>query len=256
MAAVRHVDVCVDCLNTSGALDLKSQTRVLLIEDSAVYARLIEDCLRPEGLELQWVKTADEALAVVAADPPEIILCDIVLPGERDGFALCREIKQQHPGLQFLMISSLDSTFDKITGLETGADDYLTKPFEPIELRARFRVLKRRLQQLQTGPSQVQKPLQARGLAVNPATREASFQRDLLDLRRREFDLLYYLMAHADQVVQREALLEAIWEQPEVTQRTIDTHVQRLRDKLQQAGAPLDLIETHRGTGYRFKAKL
>jgi len=233
----------------------KTQVKLLIVEDSSVYARLIEDCLRPEDLDVTWVKTADAALTQVTLFQPEIVICDILLPGEHDGFWLCREIKRSHPQIQFLLISSLDSTFDKITGLETGADDYIAKPVDPLELRARFRVLKRRVQAQKPTPVVSKIPeteLEQRGVRINRSTRAVAYSSQILELRRREFDILWYLMENTPRVVDRQELLEQIWADPSITLRTIDTHIQRLREKLQAAGAPVNLIETHRGTGYRF----
>lgn len=225
---------------------------VLILEDSEVQARLIEDCLKPEQIEIRSVRTAADCYAAVEEKVPDIIICDILLPGGGNGLEVCRDLKRSHPHLQFMVLSCLDSTFDKIQGLETGAEDYITKPFDPVELRARFRVLRRRAEYL----SSPNKPgsFHIRGLELVPATREVFLNQLPVELRRREFDILHYLMRHAGEVISRDTLLNEVWHSHEISERSIDPHIQRLRDKLGDSGDDPQYIETIRGVGYRFRS--
>lgn len=233
---------------------------VLLVEDSKVYAHLIESNLAPEQTNFHWAKSVSECLESLDTLIPDIVICDILLPGEMNGIELCREIKRRHQQTLVIMVSGVDNTFEKVSSLESGADDYITKPFDPIEFRARFRVLLRRVRQ--THPHENESPLHSHShsltfndLSIIPDQRTVTLKGEKLDLRRKEYDLLYYLASHAGLVCSREDLLAHIWKDSSITHRTIDAHIQRLRMKIGDNAEQPCFIETLRGIGYRFVAQ-
>lgn len=240
-------------MTTEPLIEEPDRIDVMLVEDSPVYAKLVQEVLQPESVNLTWVRTAAACQQALQEHHHRILILDIVLPGGINGIELCHQLKQQDPQLQIMLMSGLDSTFDKVSGLENGADDYVTKPFDPSEFRARFRVLKRRVSNsspaLLPGASET---IVAGELCIYPSQRKIQLQGQELELRRREFELLYYLVQHSGEVCRREELLTAIWPEPDVTIRTVDTHIQRLRQKLQDSAEEPRYIETLRGVGYRF----
>jgi len=228
---------------------------VMLVEDSSVCAQLVREVLQPENVNLIWLRDAVAFQASFEKEKPDILILDIVLPGNMSGVELCYQVKQSFPHIQIMLMSGLNSTFDKVTGLESGADDYVSKPFEPSEFRARFRVLKRRLTKKQTSElNSENEQIQVGELKIYPSQRKVYLKTQELVLRRREFELLYYLVQHAGEVCSREELLNAIWPEPGIVIRTVDTHIQRLRQKLQDSVEQPQFIETLRGVGYRFCA--
>jgi len=224
---------------------------VLLIEDHEKQARLVAAALDGEPIRLHHASTVGAARELMARLQPPVVISDIGLPGPVSGQVLCQELKAQNPSLQILLLTGFHQTYDKIQGLEGGADDYLTKPYDPLELRARVRVLLRRAKLLQRHYLTAQSLVLGK-LQLNPQSRQAHVAQVLLDLRRREFDLLLYLAQRAGQVCQRAELLRALSQQEPESERSIDTYVRRLRAKL-DAAAPQSsqCLETLRGLGYR-----
>jgi DNA-binding response OmpR family regulator len=216
---------------------------ILVVDDERHIVDLIRLYLEREGFAVLAAATGDEALAVHARHDPDLVVLDLMLPG-RDGFEVCRELR--HRGdTPILILTARDDDIDAIVGLELGADDYVTKPFNPRALMARIKAILRRTQATARGG----RPIEVGDLRIDPRRREAAVGDRRLDLRAREFDLLLALARDPGAVLTRDGLLEGVWgtDFPGET-RTVDVHVSEVRKKLGPAGPP---IETVRGIGYR-----
>jgi two-component system, OmpR family, phosphate regulon response regulator PhoB len=229
-------------------------SRVLVVEDEAAIAELIALNLRHAGYEVELAETADAAQAAVDRVLPDLVLLDWMLPGQ-SGLALARRwrAEQRTRELPIIMLTARAAEGDKVSGLDAGADDYLTKPFSPNELLARIRALLRR-----KAPEALGAAVEVGGLRLDPATRRVT--RELaaqgvveVKIGPTEFRLLHFLMAHPERVHSRAQLLDRVWgDHVFIEERTVDVHVKRLREALGPGGA---LIETVRGAGYRITAQ-
>jgi two-component system phosphate regulon response regulator PhoB len=227
-------------------------SRVLIVEDEAAIAELIALNLRHAGYEATLAATADEAQAAVDRVLPDLVLLDWMLPGQ-SGLALARRWRgdKRTRELPVIMLTARAEEADKVSGLDAGADDYLSKPFSPNELLARMRAVLRR-----KAPEALDAPVELGGLRLDPATRRvtrvAAGQGDVeLKLGPTEFRLLHFFLTHPERVHSRAHLLDRVWgDHVFIEERTVDVHVKRLREALAPAGAA-QLIETVRGAGYR-----
>ncbi len=218
--------------------------RILVIEDN----RQLNDSLRLSLARAGYAVDAafdgleGEELALLA--PYDAIILDIMLPG-KDGLAVCRELRRRKLSAPVLMLTARDTIDDRVTGLDSGADDYLVKPFATRELLARLRALLRRASEEKSGL------LQVTDLTLDPASRRVERAGQLIALSAREFTLLEFFMRHPDRVVTRAAVQDHLWSFESVSNaNTIDVYVRRLRLNLDDP-FPLKLIETVRGVGYR-----
>ncbi|MDA8274442.1 MAG: response regulator transcription factor [Actinomycetota bacterium] len=223
---------------------------VVVIEDDPHIADLVELYLRRDGFRVLQAADGSAGLAVVERERPVLVVLDIGLPGDLDGFDVCRRLTggapSGRPAVPVLVLSARDDEVDRVLGLELGADDYVTKPFSPRELVARVRAILRRAA---TGQDGGHPPvLGVGGVSVDTARREASVSGVPVALTAREFDLLAHLAANTGLALSRRQLLDAVWGQGWVgDERTVDVHVRQLRKKL---GAALPLA-TVWGVGYR-----
>jgi two-component system, OmpR family, phosphate regulon response regulator PhoB len=221
--------------------------QVLVVEDEPAIAELIALNLRHAGYQVVLAATADAAIAEVERVLPDLIVLDWMLPGQA-GTALAQHWRRQARTreLPIIMLTAKASEADKITGLDAGADDYLTKPFSTQELLARIRALLRR-----KAPEASAALVQLAGLTLDPRTRRVTSGEHEVRLGPTEFKLLHYFMAHPERVHSRAQLLDRVWgDHVFIEERTVDVHIKRLREAL----APADcaqLIETVRGAGYR-----
>jgi len=192
----------------------------------------------------------DDAVAAFQKNPPSLMLLDIMLPG-MDGWQVCRAIRQTS-SIPIIMLSAKDETFDKVLGLELGADDYITKPFEGKELVARVKAVLRR-----AGPGETEKDiLSFPGLSISLEKYEVYYQGKLLDMPPKELEVLYFLASHQNRVFTREQLLEQVWGFDFFgDSRTVDVHIKRLREKLQDSETLGWQIRTVWGVGYKFEVK-
>ena len=222
--------------------------RVLVVDDEAHIRELCGLYLGREGYEVEAVGDGEEALERVERSRPDLIVLDVMLPG-RDGLSVCREIRRTSQ-VPIIMLTARDEVTDKVVGLELGADDYLTKPFAPQELVARARALLRRAQAEPDQP----KVLRAGGLEVDLERHEVRRGETRVQLRPKEFDLLALLVKHPGRVFQRAELLDLVWgyDFPGYT-RTVDVHVQQVREKLAAAGVAEPSIQTVWGVGYKLE---
>ena len=216
---------------------------VLVVDDERHIVDLIRLYLEREGLAVLSADNGDDALAMEARHGPDLVILDLMLPG-RDGFEVCRELRRRGD-TPILILTARDDDIDAIVGLELGADDYVTKPFNPRALIARVKAILRRSE----GGRRSARPIEVGSLRVDPRRREATVGERRLTLRPREFDLLAALARDPGVVLTRDALLEDVWgtDFPGET-RTIDVHVAEVRKQLGNDGPT---IETVRGYGYR-----
>jgi len=227
---------------------------ILVVDDEPAIVQVIRERLAREGFQVHSAGNGAAALTALQ-QPPDLIILDLMLP-DMDGFDLLRRLRQAGYELPVLILTARDDDVDVVVGLELGADDYMVKPFNPRELVARVRAILRRAARVAAPQSQVPTlPAgQPRGLHFDAAARRAWFAGQLLDLRPREYDLLYFLAQHPGQVLGREVLLDQVWGTAEyIDDRTVDVHVHRLRQKLGQIDPATDPIQTERGIGYRLE---
>ena len=216
--------------------------RIAIVEDEPAIADNIVYALKTEGFEPQWVNTGAAALEAIRQTPPQLIILDIGLP-DISGFDLCRQIRAQW-SLPIIFLSARHSEIDRVVGLEIGGDDYVVKPFSPRELVARVRARLRT--QTTTAPT-------PEGFDHDADTRQIHLNGRLLDLTRYEYRILAILLAAPGRVYSREDLLQQAWDHPEeALDRTVDTHIKTLRQKIRDVDARRDPIRTRRGEGYAY----
>ena len=222
-------------------------TTILVVDDEPNILELAKLYLEQEGYRVEVVGDGNDALLKLNSVKPSLIILDLMLP-DIDGFEVCRQIRKKSD-VPILMLTARREDVDKIVGLELGADDYLTKPFNPRELVARVKAVLRRYKSgLKPGQT-----IEVGNLHIDLARREATIDSQQLRLRTKEFDLLATLAQNLGVVLTRERLLEMVWETDYYGEtRTIDIHINHLRDKLSEANAS---IETVRGIGYKMILK-
>jgi DNA-binding response OmpR family regulator len=219
---------------------------ILLVDDESSITQLTGMYLEQEGYRNLAVGDGHAALEAVEAHNPALVVLDVMLP-EMDGFEVCRRLRGAGNPILILMLTAKDEDIDKIVGLELGADDYLTKPFNPRELVARVRALMRRASR--TASDGPQAAVHLGDLSIDPASREVRVAGELVELRTQEFELLLTFAKHKRMVLSREQLLKLAWgyDYPGQT-RTVDVHVAHLRKKI---AASTVQIETVTGVGYK-----
>jgi two-component system OmpR family response regulator len=217
--------------------------RVLVVEDEAKLARLLQRGLRRKGMGADVASDGERALVLATAIDYDVILLDVMLPGV-DGFEVCQRLREQRVWSPTLMLTARDTVEDRVCGLDSGADDYLAKPFSFDELFARIRALTRR------GAPRRPTVLEASGLRLDPASHRVWRGGTEVSLTAREFALLEVFMHHPGEVLSRFELLEHVWDGAyENRSNIIEVYVGYLREKLDR-----DTIETVRGAGYRLQA--
>jgi two-component system phosphate regulon response regulator PhoB len=222
---------------------------VLVVEDEPQIQELVAVNLEHSGHKVLRAASAEEAEAAIRNALPDVLVLDWMLPGE-SGLAFARRLRadERTRELPILMLTARAMEQDKLSGLDAGADDYLTKPFSPRELAARIKaVLRRRAPQL-SGDA-----VEAEGLRLDPGTRRVSAQGKRVELSPSEFRLLHFLMTHPERVYSRAQLLDHVWgDHVFIEERTVDVHIRRLRKALEPSGHDR-LIDTVRGSGYGFR---
>jgi DNA-binding response OmpR family regulator len=240
----------------SAAAEHAEGARVLIVEDEPHIRDLVALHLRLEGLTIVAVGDGNEGLRYARSEPFDVIVLDLMLPG-LDGVTVCRAIRREphNSDVPILMLTARREESDKVLGLESGADDYLTKPFGVRELVARVRALLRRprASKLASGVGSQSKPVSVHGVDVDPARRLARLDGREIELTAHEFDLLYLLASNPGIVFSREALVQRVWGgDTHVTDRSVDTLVKRVRRKIEDDRAEPRFILTVWGTGYKF----
>ena len=221
---------------------------IMIVDDDRNIAQLIRLLLEREGYAITTCERGDEALKAFTAASPDLLLLDIMLPG-MDGWQVCRAVRQ-HSAVPIIMLSAKDETFDKVLGLELGADDYITKPFDNKELVARVKAVLRRSVPAESEPDAISWP----GLSVSLNKYEVQFRGRQLEMPPKELELLYFLASHKNRVFTREQLLEQVWGFDFFgDSRTVDQHIKRLREKLSGSEEFGWQIKTVWGVGYKFE---
>ena len=228
------------------------KTKILLVDDDPNIRQLVNLYLVKEGFEVAMADRGDTALTAFQQSQPNLILLDLMLPG-MDGWQVCREVRKTS-NVPIIMLTAKDETFDKVLGLELGADDYIVKPFDMKELVARIKAVLRRFQQPEQ--SAERKALSFPGLTVNISQYTVTFMDKELEMPPKELELLHFLASHPNQVFTREQLLEQVWGYDYFgDSRTVDVHVKRLREKLEGGEQMGWQIKTVWGVGYKFEVK-
>lgn len=223
---------------------------IYVVDDDPNIAKLIQLYLEREGFDVRLFARGDDALFAFRQKEPAMMLLDIMLPGV-DGWDVCREVRKTSK-LPIIMISAKEDTVDKVLGLELGADDYITKPFEPKELIARTKAVLRRT----TEEVKDNDVLRFPGLSISLVSYEVNFDDKPIQMPPKELELLYFLAQHQNQVFTREQLLEKVWGFDYFgDSRTVDVHVKRLREKLPDSDRFGWQIHTVWSVGYKFEVK-
>jgi two-component system phosphate regulon response regulator PhoB len=224
--------------------------RIVMIEDEPDLLELVGYGFRKDGFDFQGFTSGRDGMAYLRRYQTDLLLLDIMLPGE-NGLELCRSIRQDDRlgALPIVFVTAKGAEFDRILGLELGADDYVVKPFSPRELSARVKaVLRRRARQ--ADPSEV---IETAGLRLDAHTQDVIVRGQAVTLSALEFRLLYFLASHPRRVFSRERLLDEVWGGDHyVTPRTVDVHIRRIREKVEAQPENPEYIGTVRGAGYRF----
>ena len=224
------------------------KTKILVVDDDPNILQLINLYLTREGFEVVTAEAGDEALRKFKSDPPNMMLLDVMLPG-MDGWQVCREVRKVS-NIPIIMLTAKDETFDKVLGLELGADDYIVKPFDTKELVARIKAVLRRYQTLDAPDKELSYP----GLTINITQYTVTFLGKQIEMPPKELELLHFLASHPGTVFTREQLLEQVWGYDFFgDSRTVDVHIKRLRDKLTGCEELGWSIKTVWSVGYKFE---
>lgn len=231
----------------------ETPAHILVVDDEPSITEFVSYNLRREGWDVDVAVDGDEALELARHKDFDLVVLDVMLPG-MDGYEVCRRLRATS-SVPVLFLSARDTELDKVVGLEIGGDDYLAKPFGVRELTARVKALLRRAQSGGRESATSGEHMDISGVVLDEAAHEATTASGgPIDLTPREFELLACLMRHAGKVLSREQLLREAWDWEYLVEtKTVDTHVKRLRDKLEAAGVDQSVVETVRGYGYRFR---
>lgn len=218
--------------------------RILIVEDEEKLASLLADYLKQSGFETWWIADGAEVLPRVREQQPDLVLLDLMLPG-RDGLEICKEIRT-FSQLPIIMITARVEEIDRLLGLELGADDYICKPFSPREVVARVKTVLRRAGE--------QPPAQTPGLTLDADRYSARFEGRDLDLTVVEFKLLHFLYQNPGRIYSRSQLMDRIYsDQRIVSDRTIDSHIKKLRKKIAAVAPDQEIIHSIYGAGYKYE---
>lgn len=225
--------------------------KILVVDDDKNICEIIRLYLEKEGFEVVIANDGQEALDVFRDAAPSVVVLDVMMP-KMDGFQVCREIRRVS-SIPVIMLTAKGETFDKVLGLELGADDYMVKPFENKELVARIKAVLRRYEPKDNTDKEIIYP----NIVINLTNYELKIKGEVVDIPPKELELLYYLATNPNRVFTREQLLETVWGFDYFgDSRTVDVHVKRLREKLETAGENVNWqLKTVWGVGYKFEVK-
>lgn len=221
--------------------------RILIVDDEISIQELIKFNLEQAGFETEVANDGIEAIEKFESYKPDLIVLDLMLPG-KDGYDVCKEIRR-NSNVPIIMLTAKETELERVLGLELGADDYITKPFSPLELVARIKAVLRRAS---TQDDPEENEYQVGNISLQVDTREVRVDGNLVELTRKEFDLLHIFMKNVNKVLTREVLLQKVWGyEYEGETRTVDVHIRHLRRKLGPEGETR--IETIHGVGYKLR---
>ncbi len=224
--------------------------RILVVDDEPHIVELVRYNLAQEGFEVSVAYDGHEAIAKAKQEAPNLVILDLMLPYV-DGLEVCRQLRKES-SVPILMLTAKDGEQERVVGLELGADDYVTKPFSPRELVARVRAILRRTAREAERPAAI--PVAVGGLVLDPTTHEVRLNGRPVELTAKEFDLLQLLLSHPNRVFTRDFLLEHIWGYDYFgSTRTVDMHISRLREKIEDDPNTPTYVVTVRGVGYKLK---
>lgn len=234
---------------------MANKTKILIVDDDNNIAELISLYMTKECYETMIVNDGESALEAVDSFQPNLILLDIMLPGI-DGYQVCREVRSKH-SIPIIMLSAKGEVFDKVLGLELGADDYIEKPFDSKELVARAKAVLRRYKPAATvteQPAKNEKKVEYQNLIINLTNYSVTYMGQIVDMPPKELELLYFLAASPNHVFTREQLLDQIWGYEYIGDtRTVDVHIKRVREKIKDHANWK--ISTIWGIGYKFEVR-
>jgi DNA-binding response OmpR family regulator len=227
--------------------------RILVIEDNKDLANLLEIHLKDQSYEVELAFDGDKGLAMAKAQDFDLIILDLMLPG-LDGLEICRRLRSKPLYTPILMLTAKSSELDRVLGLEMGADDYVTKPFSIRELMARVKAIFRRIDQVKSEQAAGgQAVIRVGDLTIDPEKRQVSLKGKLIDFTAKEFDLLLHFAKHPGRVYKRSQLLDEVWGYGhDGYEHTVNSHINRLRAKIEKNPAQPHYILTVWGVGYRF----
>jgi DNA-binding response OmpR family regulator len=226
--------------------------RVLIVEDERDLARVIKRHVEGIGCQVQLAASGEEALTM-AGEPFDLVLLDVMLPGI-DGLEVCRRLRALDRYMPVLMLTARSSDIDKVMGLESGADDYLTKPFSVQELLARIKAIFRRMDAMSSAQATAERAIDVgEKLHIEPATREVRVRGQSVELTQKEFELLLHFAQNPGRVYSRAQLLDAVWGyNHEGYEHAVNCHINRLRAKIERDPGDPELLLTVWGVGYKF----
>ncbi|MFT4415140.1 response regulator [Fredinandcohnia humi] len=230
--------------------------KVLVVEDEQSIITLLQYNLQQAGYEVITAMDGEQGLQLAFEEKPDIIVLDLMLP-KMDGIEVCKQLRQGKSKVPILMLTARDDEFDKVLGLELGADDYMTKPFSPREVVARVKAILRRTSSTVENDTEVKQntdQIPIGSLRILPEYYEAYFNDEALELTPKEFELLVYLAKHKGRVLTRDQLLSAVWNYDFAGDtRIVDVHISHLREKIETDTKKPAFIKTIRGLGYKLE---
>ena len=228
--------------------------RIIIIEDERDIVELVRYNFRKEGFEVESFSRGRDGLEYLRRSPADLVLLDIMLPDE-DGFEICKRLRadERLKTLPVIFLTAKSEEMDRVLGLEIGADDYVVKPFSPRELVARVKAVLRRQERV----ADKREVVETGALRLDTRTQEVSVRGRLVELSALEFKLLFFLASHPRHVFDRDRLLDEVWGRDRfVTPRTVDVHIRRLREKIEELPNRPQFLQTVRGSGYRFSPEV
>jgi len=228
--------------------------RVVIIEDERDIVELVRYNFRKEGFEVESFSRGRDGLEFLRRNAADLVLLDILLPDE-DGFEICKRLRadERLKALPVIFLTAKSEEMDRVLGLEIGADDYVVKPFSPRELVARVKAVLRRQERV----AEKREVVESGALRLDTRTQEVTVRGRPVELSALEFKLLYFLASHPRHVFDRDRLLDEVWGRDRfVTPRTVDVHIRRLREKIEQLPNRPQFLQTVRGSGYRFSPEV
>jgi two-component system, OmpR family, alkaline phosphatase synthesis response regulator PhoP len=230
--------------------------KLLVVEDEISISTLLQFNLEQAGFQVVTAMDGKSGLEKAESEEPNLIILDLMLP-EMDGIEVCKELRLRKLNIPILMLTAKDDEFDKVLGLELGADDYMTKPFSPREVVARVKAILRRSSSANTDSEKKKEEVEHLKIGevdIYPENYEAYFKEKALELTPKEFELLVYLARHKSRVLSREQLLSAVWNYDFVGDtRIVDVHISHLREKIENNTRKPIYIKTIRGLGYKLE---